>query len=117
MRYFDLSEFDSPDLPGSGEEMKSSTLRMLDQARHIAGIPFVITSGYRTPQHNARVGGVRGSSHKSGYAVDIRVRGSKERFAIIDAAIKAGFTRIGVSQNFIHLDNDPQKPTSVLWLY
>ena len=36
MKYFKLSEFDSPDLIGSGEEMKQSTLNLLDEAREVA---------------------------------------------------------------------------------
>lgn len=117
MKYFELSEFDSPDLPGSGEEMKSSTLRLLEKAREIAGVPFVVTSGYRTIEHNAKVGGVNSSSHTRGYAVDISCRNSTGRYAIVEAAIKVGFTRIGISKNFIHLDNDPDKPQEVIWLY
>ena len=55
LRYFKLSEFDSPDEPGSGAKMQPETLQMLDAARHIAGVPFKITSGYRTKEHNRKV--------------------------------------------------------------
>ena len=43
MRYFDLMEFDSPDLPGSGEFMSQDFLDLLEKARERAGVPFVIT--------------------------------------------------------------------------
>ena len=53
MQYFKLSEFDSPDLPGSGQRMKPEFLKMIDRARDIAGgVPFVINSGFRTVAHN-----------------------------------------------------------------
>ena len=52
MRYFTFDEFDSPDQPGSGEMMDLDFLAMLDEARDCAGIPFVITSGFRSVSHN-----------------------------------------------------------------
>ena len=116
-KYFSLSEFDSPDLPHSGRaNMDSNFLRMLDTARDTAGIPFKITSGYRTEVHNAKVGGVSNSSHLRGYAADIAVSGGGERWVIIDSLIKAGFNRIGVAKGFIHVDNDPDK-TPAIWTY
>lgn len=117
MKHFKISEFDSPDVIGSGSKMKRSTLNLLERCREFANIPFVITSGYRTKSHNKRVGGVQSSSHTKGYAVDISCRNSSDRFKIIDAAIKVGFHRIGVSGNFIHLDNDPQKKDDLIWTY
>ena len=36
MRYFDISEFDSPDEPGSGQYMDDEFLEMLDNARHLS---------------------------------------------------------------------------------
>ena len=122
MLHFELSEFDSPDEKGSGKYMDETFLSMLDDARGIAGIPFRITSGYRTPSHNAYVGGVqaglksKGSSHLFGYAADIACNSGQQREIIVAALIKAGFRRIGIAQNFIHADNDPDKSNSI-WLY
>jgi len=117
MIYFDLNEFDSPDIPGSGEEMKQSTLNLLDECRAEAGIAFIVTSGYRSEGHNKKVGGVNGSSHTKGYAVDISCKSGSDRYKVVKAAIKVGFNRIGVSGNFIHLDNDPDKTPNVIWTY
>jgi uncharacterized protein YcbK (DUF882 family) len=54
LKHFKLSEFDS-DVKGSGKNMKRDFLKKLDKARDIAKIPFKITSGFRTPQHNERL--------------------------------------------------------------
>ena len=122
MLHFELSEFDSPDQIGSGKLMDSSFLQMLDDARGIAGIPFRITSGFRTPSHNAYVGGVqpslksKGSSHLFGYAADIACNNSADREIILNSLIRAGFRRIGIANGFIHVDNDPDKNAAV-WLY
>ncbi len=117
MKYFEVEEFDSPDKPGSGSNMQASTLLKIDEAREIAGIPFVVNSGYRTEPHNRKVGGVDSSSHTTGHAVDIRAQGGQQRLTIVKAALEAGFTRIGVSRTFIHMDDDSSKPQGVLWTY
>lgn len=117
MTHFTLSEFDSPDIPGSGEEMKSSFLRRLDEARELAGVPFKISSGYRTPEHNEAVGGVFNSSHTKGHAADIVIASSEHRYVIVRALIEVGFNRIGIANSFVHVDNDPAKTPNVIWTY
>lgn len=117
IEFFKPFEFDSPDVAGSGVNMQRSTLIKLDEARRIADMPFKVTSGYRTPQYNELIGGVNSSSHTKGYAVDISAPTSRMKFKIIDAALKAGFNRIGVSSNFVHLDDDPIKVNDVIWTY
>ena len=117
MRNFNLKEFDSPDLSGSGLNMDKCFLEMLDNARDIAGIPFVINSGYRTLEHNAKVGGVNSSSHTKGVAVDIACNESRARFVIVSALKDAGFTRMGISDSFIHVDSDSDKAKNVIWTY
>ena len=90
MLHFEISEFDSPDEPGSGNRMQETTLRMLDDARSIAGIPFRINSGFRSKSHNAYIGGSKHSSHCYGYAVDIHCTDSRSRSVIIDSLRTAG---------------------------
>tara|TARA_R110002033_G_scaffold6493_2_gene25356 strand:+ start:93 stop:452 length:360 start_codon:yes stop_codon:yes gene_type:complete len=117
LNYFSLSEFDSPDLPNSGVNMDQRFLTQLEQAREYAGIPFRITSGYRTELRNEQVGGVSNSSHIRGCASDISCGSSSDKFTIVQALLDAGFNRIGIASNFIHVDNDPGKPANVIWTY
>lgn len=112
---FKLDEFRCP---CCGEvHMNEKFLYMLDLARTIAGIPFVITSGYRCKHHNKEVGGKPNSAHTKGYAADIQCTTSFNRYKIINSLIKAGFNRIGIADNFIHCDNDPSLPQYVIWIY
>lgn len=121
LNYFSLSEFDCPSLGGSSVNMDRDFLTKLDLAREYAGIPFKITSGYRTKDHNEEIGGVPNSSHLVGKAADIAVASGAERYVILNALIKAGFKRIGIAKTFIHCDTDSidqggTKPNSV-WTY
>lgn len=96
--------------------LKPELVEKLDEARELSGIPFVITSGYRTGNHNAEVGGVENSSHTSGLAVDLRARNSNEHFLITKALLDVGFTRISRKYpNHIHADLDNSKPQNVLF--
>jgi zinc D-Ala-D-Ala carboxypeptidase len=117
MRYFTLDEFDSPDLPGSGAQMQPEFLAKLDEARHIAGVPFRINSGVRSEAWNQRVNGSKGSSHLTGWAADISATTSNRRYLVLSALIRVGFRRIGIADTFIHVDMDPDKPQNVSWLY
>ena len=116
MKYFTLDEFDSPDYKGSGVNMDDNFLELLNNAREIAGIPFKITSGYRTENHNKKVGGVSNSSHLNGFAADIAIGSGQERYIVLNALIKAGFKRLGIAKTFIHCDTDISKSNSV-WTY
>ena len=118
-KYFKLSEFDSPDIKGSGSCMSHDFMLMLVKARDIAQIPFKITSGYRSKEHNKKVGGVPNSSHTKSpcIACDIYVKDSKSRHIILNAVIRAGFDRIGIGKNFIHIDIDKDKTGKVIWTY
>ena len=61
---------------GSDTVMVDETLTVVLQCiREHFGKAVTITSGYRTPAHNAAVGGSKSSQHLLGRAADIRVAG------------------------------------------
>ena len=125
MKWFNYEEFDSPDEPGSGYCMDETFLEMLDEARTLAGIPFAVTSGYRTEAHSAKLkrqGDKTSatSAHLLGRAADIAATTSHQRYCIVSAAIEAGFSRIGIASTFIHIDNCNEqdgKTPELIWTY
>ena len=90
---------------------------MLNYARKVANIPFIINSGYRCEAHNKEVDGVENSAHTRGLAVDIKTTNSTKRFIIVSALLRAGFKRIGVGKTFIHCDADKTLPQGVMFDY
>lgn len=108
--------------PEEVEGLDDEFVAKLDQARHIAGIPFVITSGFRTPEKNQSIiGAVPNSAHLKGLAVDLRVENTHEVALICDAAKAVGITRRGIYFDkslkpvHIHLDVDPDKVSDVIF--
>lgn len=97
--------------------LDTKLVEMLDKAREIAGVPFKINSGYRTPKQNKKVGGVKNSSHLTSLAVDIACTTDSARHKIFNALQKVGFNRIGIAKTFIHCDIDKSKSPNVIWLY
>ena len=71
---------------------------------HGGPLPLVLTSGYRTPEHNANLeGAARNSMHLYGYAADLRAPGYSPR-AIGLAASFFAQGGIGLYDSFTHLD-------------
>ena len=122
MRYFNYTEFDSPDELGSGKQMSEKILEMLDLAREKFDKPIKITSGFRTEAYNKdlKARGYKASSkssHLKGLAVDIHCNNSKDRFELVDILLDVGFNRIGIADTFIHADIDEDKPSHLIWTY
>jgi uncharacterized protein YcbK (DUF882 family) len=92
-------------------------LRKLNQARDLADTPFIISSGYRCSKHNEEIGGVPTSAHTKGLAADILCSGSRQRYFILKALLAVGFHRIGIGEDFIHVDDDTTKDKQVVWTY
>lgn len=115
MDYFKDEEFDCPCC--GKNKMTEEFKQDIDVARHIAEVPFIINSGYRCEKHNKEVGGSETSSHLKGIAADIKAETSRTRFKIVEALMAVGFTRIGIGDNFIHVDGDEDKDRKVMWTY
>ena len=115
LKYFHFNESEFMCKCGCrGNNIHHELMQKIDVARGHAGVPFKITSGYRCPRHNKKIGGVDDSAHVMGYAADIAVGDSHQAFCIMDGLIRAGFNRIGVYDTFIHADCDPTKPPKVM---
>ena len=128
LKYFKLSEFDCPCEKGSGKKMDKKFLEKLDYARHNAGIPFRINSGFRCLKHNAAVSShkTKAGIHTFGKACDISVMSisTTQTLHLIKQAQDIGFTGLGLKLNgdrkgrFLHVDNrgDDFSPPAV-WTY
>ena len=115
MKYFRDTEFKCK--CGCGQVLVAPLLaERLDSARYYAGIPVLITSGFRCPKHNANVKGSPTSSHMKGLAADIATPTDGMRCRVVGGLLDAGFTRIGVYPTFVHVDCDPDKRQQVMWL-
>lgn len=106
-KYFSLEEV---------QGLQIALVLMLDKAREEAGIPFIITSGFRTEDQNRRIGGVTDSSHLKGLAVDLRCKTDQERYKIFKGLVLAGFNRIEIAKDHIHADIDKMKKQDIMWL-
>ena len=86
---------------------------VLQKIRAHFGEPVTITSAYRTPAHNAKVGGVSDSRHLYGVAADIKVKNvSPLRVAQYAEQLLTNKGGIGVYESFVHVD---VRPTKARW--
>lgn len=70
--------------------------------------PVHINSGYRTQEHNTRIGGAKNSYHKQGRAADIHIDGIHPK-EIAAFAESIGMLGIGEYPNFTHVDTRDNK--------
>lgn len=109
--------FKSTEQTGGGHtvaELKTELVDLLDKARDIAGVAFKGTSGFRTITENISVGGKPDSSHLTGEALDLACSDSMNRWKIVNALIKVGFTRIEIAKDHIHCDVSKTLPQNIL---
>lgn len=100
-------------------------VQRLESARQLFGRGITITSGCRCKTWNAKVGGEARSSHlteinglqRTGLAVDIACFTSPTRMRLLMALLTVGFERVGIGENFIHVDLDLTLPQDVCWVY
>lgn len=107
---------------GIGEcRMCPDFMDLLEKIRVEYGNSLIITSGYRSPEHNASVSHTGASGpHTTGKAVDIAISG-KNAYKLIKTALENGITGIGVSQKgtkrFVHLDALDGNIRPNIWSY
>ena len=91
---------------------------MLEIMRGLYGEPLVVTSGLRCPAWNAHEHGEPDSEHLTGEGADLACRRSGERWAMLEAARHAGFLRLGLGRDFLHVGMGPEpRAQRVLWTY
>jgi len=109
---FTREEFDSKDgstMPADVLHNIQKVANQLQALRDVLGRSITINSGYRSPAHNKRIGGVRNSQHVKGTAGDIVVSGMKPKDVAkaIETLISSGDMLqggIGVYPTFVHYD-------------
>ena len=83
---------------------------LIEKVRNVArkfGKTLTVTSGYRSPAYNSRVGGAKRSQHMQANAVDISGANfsNEERLTLIALASAEGITGIGVyNDKSLHFD-------------
>lgn len=98
---FDLSIIESPDT--RTVMVQPALIDKLAQLGAIYKDSMIITSGFRTPEHNASVGGKSDSQHLIGAAVDLVPHdGDLERLA--HACNTVGFSFVLVESDHVHAD-------------
>lgn len=112
--YFSEIEFNLCTPSCDKNAMSARFLARLNSARHMAGVPFILNSAYRSPEWDKSKGRSGKGYHTLGRAVDIRCSDSLVRADIIFSAMCCGLNGIGIAKDYIHLD-DRDEPC--IWLY
>nr|DAX73674.1 MAG TPA: peptidase [Microviridae sp.] len=103
--HFKIQEFAQKDYRCDKILIESELIKVLEDIRTHFNKPVIITSGYRTPEYNKKVGGVKNSQHTKGTAADIKVKNvlaSKvQNYLSKKYPNKYG---IGRYNNFTHID-------------
>lgn len=118
-RYFQFHEF-TCQCGCRGNDIDASFVDKLDELRQAVGFPFIITSGYRCPDHNEKVSSTqsRTGPHTTGRAVDI-LASHANAVELVAVGYRMGFKGFGVNQKgegrIIHLDD--ARPHLKMWSY
>lgn len=108
IEYFDKSEFACKCgryCNGYPAEMSEKLVRTADKVRKHFGAPITVSSGLRCATHNANVGGVSNSRHKTGKAMDFCVRG-KSSATVLAYVQKLPEVRYAyaIDGSYVHMD-------------
>jgi zinc D-Ala-D-Ala carboxypeptidase len=100
--------FSPAELASKGDgslRLSCASMDRLQALRVRLGVPMLITSAYRDPEHNRRVGGAKASYHMRGMAFDVRVDNIDPARLIAEAGME-GFRGFGTypRQGFVHID-------------
>jgi uncharacterized protein YcbK (DUF882 family) len=109
---FSLNEFASADGTAPNNDVLKNLTELaknLEVLRKYLGQPIRITSGFRSKEHNKKIGGALNSFHVLGMAADIQVAKIKpeEVAKAIELLIKDGKIKeggLGIYRTWIHYD-------------
>ena len=108
IKYFKRSEFKckcGKYCNGFPVEMDMKLLQIADGVREHFGKPITVSSGVRCETHNARVGGVSGSRHKRGKAMDFCVSGIPASIVLPYVQSLPGIRyAYAIDSSFVHMD-------------
>jgi len=106
--HFNLSEFACPCC--NRVMLHPKLLVKLIGLRKILERPVYITSGYRCPRYNQKIGGVVNSYNRIGLAADIKVK-DINLIELLEICENIDFNGIGFyeKKNFLHLDVRPSR--------
>lgn len=102
---------------GTGKVLvNEDALNKLQALRDRLRKPLILTSAYRSPEHNRRVGGAKNSQHMQGIAFDVRMD-NHDPHEFEAAARAVGFTGFGyyVKSGFMHIDAGPARTWGQPW--
>ncbi len=107
--FFDSREFASRDgapSPYGPMNVKQELVDFLNELRLRFGKPLIVTSGYRSPAHNATIpGAVPNSYHTKGLAADIAPMDAKDLNGLWQLADSMNVTGgVGRYDTFVHVD-------------
>lgn len=103
-----------------GLELKSNISKCavhLDKVRELFGVPMNISSWYRNPKVNAKVGGAKKSAHLTGWAVDFKMQGMQDlEVALRIKASSIKYDQLILEPNWIHISFAPEMRMQTLTL-
>jgi uncharacterized protein YcbK (DUF882 family) len=108
---FNLNEFNKHNFPLTETILRNiqELAKNLQVLRDEVKKPIKITSGYRDPSFNKKIGGASQSRHITGQAADLKIEGytPKQVAAIIEKLIASGKMKqggLGIYSTWIHYD-------------
>lgn len=102
---------------GTGKVLvNEAALDKLQALRDRLRKPLILTSAYRSPEHNRAVGGAKNSMHMQGIAFDVRMD-NHDPHEFEAAARAVGFTGFGYypRSGFMHIDTGPSRSWGTPW--